>query len=219
MRLPLMISVTITDRSGRTLSGQTLDAFYSSIAHAQAVQRRHQLRARRARDAAVPRRARAASPTCYVSCYPNAGLPNAFGEYDELPDETGGAARASSPTAASSTSSAAAAARRRITSAAIARAVDGARRRAASGSRRRDAGFQPAARSCSGLEPLDDPARQQLPDDRRAHQRHRLEEVRAADQGRRLRRGASRSRSSRCAAAPTSSTSTWTKACSTPSRR
>ena len=57
VRLPLMISVTITDRSGRTLSGQTLDAFYVSIAHAQAVQRRHQLRARRARHAAVPRRA------------------------------------------------------------------------------------------------------------------------------------------------------------------
>ena len=56
-RLPLMISVTVTDRSGRTLSGQTIDAFWVSIAHAQAVQRRHQLRARRARHAAVPRRA------------------------------------------------------------------------------------------------------------------------------------------------------------------
>ena len=50
--------------------------------------RRPQLRARRARDAAVPGRAGTASPTCYVSCYPNAGLPNAFGEYDELPEET-----------------------------------------------------------------------------------------------------------------------------------
>ena len=55
VRLPLMISVTITDRSGRTLSGQTVDAFYVSIRHAQAVLRRHQLRARRARHAPVPR--------------------------------------------------------------------------------------------------------------------------------------------------------------------
>ena len=47
------------------------------------VRRRPQLRARRARHAAVPRGARRASPTTYVSCYPNAGLPNAFGEYDE----------------------------------------------------------------------------------------------------------------------------------------
>ena len=54
-----MISVTITDRSGRTLSGQTLDAFYLSIEHARPWCDRHQLRARRARDAAVPRRARA----------------------------------------------------------------------------------------------------------------------------------------------------------------
>ena len=53
-----MISVTVTDRSGRTLSGQTIDAFWVSIAHAQAVQRRHQLRARRARHAPVPRGAR-----------------------------------------------------------------------------------------------------------------------------------------------------------------
>ena len=58
VELPLMISATITDRSGRTLSGQTLDAFYVSIRHAQPVQRRPELRARRRTDAAVPRRAR-----------------------------------------------------------------------------------------------------------------------------------------------------------------
>ena len=51
VRLPLMISVTITDRSGRTLSGQTIDAFWTSIAPRPAVQRRHQLRPRRARHA------------------------------------------------------------------------------------------------------------------------------------------------------------------------
>ena len=55
--LPVMISATITDRSGRTLSGQTLDAFYVSIGHVAAVQRRDQLRVRRQPDAAVRRRA------------------------------------------------------------------------------------------------------------------------------------------------------------------
>ena len=83
-----MISATITDRSGRTLSGQTLDAFYVSIRHARpfSVGLNCALGARA--DAAVPRRARRALPTSYVTCYPNAGLPNAFGEYDELPAET-----------------------------------------------------------------------------------------------------------------------------------
>ena len=88
VRLPLMISVTITDRSGRTLSGQTLDAFYVSIAHAQpfSVGINCALGARDMRPY-LAELARIAD--CYVSCYPNAGLPNAFGEYDEQPDETG----------------------------------------------------------------------------------------------------------------------------------
>ena len=87
VRLPLMISVTITDRSGRTLSGQTLDAFYVSIEHAQpfSVGLNCALGAREMRPY-LAELARIA--TCYVSCYPNAGLPNAFGQYDELPDET-----------------------------------------------------------------------------------------------------------------------------------
>ena len=72
-RVPLMISVTITDRSGRTLSGQTVEAFWVSIAHARPFAVGHQLRARRARDAPVPRGPRRASPTTRVSCYPNAG--------------------------------------------------------------------------------------------------------------------------------------------------
>ncbi len=87
VRLPLMISVTITDRSGRTLSGQTLDAFYVSIEHARpfSVGLNCALGAREMRPY-LAELARIA--TCYVSCYPNAGLPNAFGQYDELPDET-----------------------------------------------------------------------------------------------------------------------------------
>jgi 5-methyltetrahydrofolate--homocysteine methyltransferase len=89
VRLPLMISVTVTDRSGRTLSGQMIDAFYVSIAHARpfSVGVNCALGAREMRPY-VAELARIAE--CYVSCYPNAGLPNAFGEYDELPGATGG---------------------------------------------------------------------------------------------------------------------------------
>jgi 5-methyltetrahydrofolate--homocysteine methyltransferase len=88
VRLPLMISVTITDRSGRTLSGQTLDAFYVSIRHARpfSVGINCALGARDMRPY-LAELARIAE--CYVSSYPNAGLPNAFGEYDEQPEETG----------------------------------------------------------------------------------------------------------------------------------
>ena len=87
VELPLLISVTITDRSGRTLSGQTIDAFYVSIAHAQpfSVGINCALGAREMRPylAELSRIART-----YITCYPNAGLPNAFGEYDEQPHET-----------------------------------------------------------------------------------------------------------------------------------
>ena len=87
VELPLMISVTITDRSGRTLSGQTLDAFYTSIRHAHpfSVGLNCALGAREMRPY-LAELARIAES--YVTCYPNAGLPNAFGQYDELPDET-----------------------------------------------------------------------------------------------------------------------------------
>ncbi len=86
-RLPIVISVTITDRSGRTLSGQTVDAFHTSIAHAQplAVGINCALGAREMR----PYLAELAAITpAFVSCYPNAGLPNAFGGYDEDPPTT-----------------------------------------------------------------------------------------------------------------------------------
>jgi 5-methyltetrahydrofolate--homocysteine methyltransferase len=88
MRLPLMISVTVTDRSGRTLSGQTLEAFYLSIRHAKpfSVGINCALGARDMRPY-IEELSRLAE--CYVSSYPNAGLPNAFGEYDEKPPETG----------------------------------------------------------------------------------------------------------------------------------
>ena len=87
VELPLMISVTVTDRSGRTLSGQTLDAFYASIQHARpfTVGLNCALGASEMRPY-LAELARIAE--CYVTCYPNAGLPNAFGEYDELPADT-----------------------------------------------------------------------------------------------------------------------------------
>ena len=85
--LPLMISVTITDRSGRTLSGQTIDAFWVSVAHARpfSVGINCSLGASDMRPyiAELSKIAPA-----YISCYPNAGLPNAFGGYDERPAET-----------------------------------------------------------------------------------------------------------------------------------
>ena len=86
-RVPVMISATITDRSGRTLSGQTLDAFFVSIEHARpfSVGLNCALGAREMRPY-LAELARIA--TGYVTCYPNAGLPNAFGQYDELPEET-----------------------------------------------------------------------------------------------------------------------------------
>ena len=84
---PLMISVTVTDRSGRTLSGQTIDAFYVSIRHAKPLSVGINC-ALGARDVRPYLAELAGIAECRVSCYPNAGLPNAFGEYDETPDET-----------------------------------------------------------------------------------------------------------------------------------
>jgi 5-methyltetrahydrofolate--homocysteine methyltransferase len=85
--VPLMISVTVTDRSGRTLSGQTIDAFWVSIAHAPPFSVGINC-ALGARDMHAPLAELARVATTYVSCYPNAGLPNAFGGYDEQPLDT-----------------------------------------------------------------------------------------------------------------------------------
>jgi 5-methyltetrahydrofolate--homocysteine methyltransferase len=87
VRLPLLISVTITDRSGRTLSGQTIDAFYTSIRHAKPFSVGINC-ALGARDMRPYLAELARFAECYVTSYPNAGLPNAFGEYDERPEET-----------------------------------------------------------------------------------------------------------------------------------
>lgn len=86
-KLPIMISGTITDASGRTLSGQTLEAFYISVAHANplSIGLNCALGGEEMRPY-VEELAGLAS--CKVSCHPNAGLPNAMGEYDETPDIT-----------------------------------------------------------------------------------------------------------------------------------
>lgn len=85
--LPIMISGTITDASGRTLSGQTLEAFYTSIMHAKplSVGLNCALGAKEMRPHIEELSAIAA---CFTSAYPNAGLPNAMGEYDEHPEDT-----------------------------------------------------------------------------------------------------------------------------------
>lgn len=85
--LPIMISGTITDASGRTLSGQTLEAFYISVSHANplSVGLNCALGAKEMRPH-VEELSDIAN--CYTSAYPNAGLPNAFGEYDEQPEDT-----------------------------------------------------------------------------------------------------------------------------------
>ncbi|MET6999045.1 homocysteine S-methyltransferase family protein [Chitinophaga defluvii] len=85
--LPIMISGTITDASGRTLTGQTLEAFYISIMHARPFS--VGLNCALGGEEMRPHIAELSQiANCYVSCYPNAGLPNAFGEYDEQPHQT-----------------------------------------------------------------------------------------------------------------------------------
>ncbi|WP_406630181.1 methionine synthase [Amycolatopsis sp. WGS_07] len=87
--LPLWISVTIVDLSGRTLSGQTVEAFWTSVAHARpmVVGVNCSLGAAEMRPH-VEELAKLADT--YTACHPNAGLPNAFGGYDQTPEETGG---------------------------------------------------------------------------------------------------------------------------------
>ena len=84
-RLPVIVSGTITDASGRTLSGQTTEAFYNSVRHARPlmVGLNCALGAKELRPYVEEL---AAIAEQFVSCHPNAGLPNAFGEYDDTPE-------------------------------------------------------------------------------------------------------------------------------------
>jgi 5-methyltetrahydrofolate--homocysteine methyltransferase len=85
--IPIMISGTITDASGRTLSGQTLEAFYISVQHANPISIGLNC-ALGAKDMRSHIESLSEIAACAVSAYPNAGLPNAMGEYDELPKTT-----------------------------------------------------------------------------------------------------------------------------------
>ena len=87
VRLPILISATITDRSGRTLSGQTVEAFWISIAHARPFSVGLNCALGASDMAPYIEELSRVAPT-YLSCYPNAGLPNQFGAYDEQPGQT-----------------------------------------------------------------------------------------------------------------------------------
>ncbi|EIK53775.1 B12-dependent methionine synthase [Stutzerimonas stutzeri TS44] len=84
VELPIMISGTITDASGRTLSGQTTEAFWNSVRHAQPISVGLNC-ALGAKDLRPYLEELATKADTFVSAHPNAGLPNAFGEYDETP--------------------------------------------------------------------------------------------------------------------------------------
>ncbi|HEY5621431.1 MAG TPA: methionine synthase [Pontiella sp.] len=88
-RLPVMVSVTITDKSGRTLSGQTPTAFWYSIEHAAPISVGINC-ALGAEDMRPYIEELAEVAPCYISIYANAGLPNAFGGYDDTPADMAG---------------------------------------------------------------------------------------------------------------------------------
>ena len=93
-RLPVMLSVTITDQSGRTLSGQTIEAFWHSVRHARPLSVGINC-ALGASEMRPYMEALSSIADCHVSCYPNAGLPNPLSDtgYDETPDMTSGLLR------------------------------------------------------------------------------------------------------------------------------
>ena len=183
-RWPVIVSGTITDASGRTLSGQVTEAFWTSIRHVAplAVGLNCALGAKEMRPY-IAEMSRVADS--FVSCYPNAGLPNAFGEYDETPDET----------------------------AALHRRVRRGRLRQPGGRLLRDharphRGDRPRGRGQAGPQgprggaghaavgprAVHPHRGQPVRERRRAHQHHRLGTVPQPDQGRRLRHRADRGR-------------------------
>ena len=203
--VPVMISGTITDRSGRLLSGQTPAAFWNSVQHADPVTigLNCALGARemRAHIAEIGRVA-----DTFVCAYPNAGLPNEFGYYDESPEfmaellgefADAGLVNVVGGCCGTTPEHIAAIAKSR------------GRQEAARDSRTAEAA------AAVGAGELHADAGNSLRQCRRAHQRHRLGQVPQADHRRRLHRGARRSRASRWRTARRSSTSTWTRACST----
>ena len=86
LKMPIMVSGTITDASGRTLSGQTVDAFLTSLTHIEILSIGLNC-ALGAKEMTPHIKELAEKSSCYVSAYPNAGLPNQMGEYDETPEQ------------------------------------------------------------------------------------------------------------------------------------
>ena len=179
--VPLMISATIADRSGRTLSGQMLDAFYVSIQHARpfSVGLNCAFGAQQMRPY-MAELSRLAGE--YVTCHPNAGLPNAFGEYDELPEQTAALLRDFADVGLSWTSLEAAAGRRRRTSGRSAKPIDGvtprrARQPEPGGRERRHRSPHALLRAGN----TDRASRLDADRRRRADQRHRIEAFRQHD--------------------------------------
>ncbi len=204
-----MISGTITDRSGRLLSGQTPEAFWNAIRHASPVSvglncalGAEQMRAHIADMARVC--------DTLICAYPNAGLPNEFGHYHEGPEEM---ARHLGEFA----DSGARQHRRRL----LRHDARAHQRDCRGGSRQgaaRGAGGEALA-AAVGARAVHARAGNPLRQRRRADQRHRLGEIPEARHRRRLHGGARRSRATRSRTARRSSTSTWTRACSIPPRR
>ena len=201
VRLPLMISGTITDRSGRTLSGQTPTAFWHSVRHARpfSVGLNCALGASAMREHLAEI---AEVADTFVCAYPNAGLPNAFGQYDESPEAMAaqiGEVRRRWPRQH----------RRRMLRLDAGPHPRHRRSRrqlqAAHGSERRAAHAPVRPRAVHAH------VRHSLRQHRRANQRHRLGEVSQARHGRRLSPARSRSRATRSRTARRSSTSTWTR--------
>ena len=91
-KIPVMISASMSDKSGRTLTGQTMEAFYRSVRHCGPLS--FGLNCSLGAEEMIPLIAEVSSWTeCAVSCYPNAGLPNEMGEYDETPQQMANSVR------------------------------------------------------------------------------------------------------------------------------
>ena len=207
--VPLMISGTITDLSGRLLSGQTPEAFWNSVRHAAplSIGLNCALGAKEMR-AHIDELGRVADTL--VCAYPNAGLPNEFGQYDETPEHM---ARLMGEFAASG----------------LVNIVGGccgttpahirALAEAVAGKAPRPIPEIPRMLRLSGPRAFHAHAGNSFRQRRRAHQRHRLRALPQADHQWRFRRPRSMSRASRSTTARRSSTSTWTKACSIRRRR
>ena len=156
--LPIMISGTVTDASGRILSGQTVTAFWHSVRHANPLSIGLNCALGRGADAPYVQELNKAAPETFISCYPNAGLPNPMSDtgFDETPEVTSRLVHEFA-SEAWSTSWAAAAAPRRTTSAPSPRPW-AARPRAACSTRNRPDGPGGASDMSSPLPPVPSPA-------------------------------------------------------------